>query len=193
MTPAEWQPAEGVVVVDVAARRLRGHPKGLLHGKGAESRCSVESSSGATGHGFVQGNGMWNGDGDIGEVFGRQRRLRTPGYPALLGRWGAGTGAGAMAILWTAAMFLESDLDGGGGWIGVAGWVANNNVAWLSARPDAGSGEVAAGERWQCCVPWCAKFVASLFYSAGRSDCSSAVVAMINLPARSFLVVLYVV
>jgi len=47
-------------------------------------------------------------------------------------------------------------------------------------------------ERWQCCVPWCAKFVASLFYSAGRSDCSSAVVAMINLPARSFLVVLYV-
>jgi hypothetical protein len=113
MTPAEWQPAEGVVVVDVAARRLRGHPKGLLHGKGADSRCSVESSSGATRHGFVQGNGMWNGDGDIGEVFGRQRRLRTPGYPALLGRWGAGTGAGAMAILWTAAMFLESDLDGG--------------------------------------------------------------------------------
>jgi len=122
MTPAEWQPAEGVVVVDVAARRLRGHPKGLLHGNGADSRCLVGSSSGATRHGFVQGNGMWNGDGDIGEVFGRQRRLRTPGSPALLGRWGAGTGAGAMAILWTAAMFLESDLDGRGDGIGVAGW-----------------------------------------------------------------------
>lgn len=87
MTPAEWQPAEGVVVVDVAARRLRGHPRALLHGNGDESESSVgTSSSGATRHGFVQGNGMWNGD--IGEVFGRQRRLRTPGYPALLGRWG---------------------------------------------------------------------------------------------------------
>jgi hypothetical protein len=80
----------------------------------------------------------------------------------------------------------------GGGWgLGGAGWVANNNVAWLCARPEAGSGAVAAGERWRLLsVPWCAKFVASRFYSAGRSDCSSAVVAMINLPARSFLVVL---
>jgi hypothetical protein len=56
------------------------------------------------------------------------------------------------------AMFLESDLEGGGS-VGVA----NNNVAWLSARPDAGSGVVGVGERWQCCVPWCAKFVAVCF------------------------------
>lgn len=69
---------------------------------------------------------------------------------------GAGAGAGAMAmamaILWIAAMFLKSDLDGGkdGDWGGPVG-VANNNVAWLCAKPEAGSGAVAAGERWRCC------------------------------------------
>lgn len=35
MTPAEWRCGEmGVVLVDVVARRLRGQPRGLLHGNG---------------------------------------------------------------------------------------------------------------------------------------------------------------
>ena len=41
------------------------------------------------------------------------------------------------------AMFLEPDLDGGRIGLGSPVGVANNNVAWLSARPDAGSGAVA--------------------------------------------------
>jgi hypothetical protein len=104
---------------------------------------------------------------------------------------GAGAGAMAMAILWTAAMFLEPDLDGGedGDWGGrLVSPITMSRGCALSPKRDRVLSllESAGGA-----VSWCAKFVASRFYSAGRSGCSSAVVAMINLPARSFLVVLY--
>lgn len=46
----------------------------------------------------------------------------------------------------------EIRLGWGGGWgLGGPVGVANNNVAWLCAKPEAGSGAVAAGERWRCC------------------------------------------
>jgi hypothetical protein len=114
MTPAEWQPAEGVVVVDVVARRLRGHPRGLLHGNSDDGERSVGSSgsSGATRRCFVQRNGMWNGWKYRRSIW-KAATLRTPGYPALLGRCGAGAGAMATAI-------DSDDVPGirpeGGGW-----------------------------------------------------------------------------
>jgi hypothetical protein len=47
MTPAEWQAGEGVVVVDIVARRLRGHPRGLLHGNGEDDGEQIVGGSNA--------------------------------------------------------------------------------------------------------------------------------------------------
>jgi hypothetical protein len=41
MTPAEWRAEEGVVVVDVVARRLRGNQRALLHGNDDVGEWSV--------------------------------------------------------------------------------------------------------------------------------------------------------
>jgi hypothetical protein len=41
MTPAEWRAEEGVVVVDVVARRLRGNQGALLHGNDDVGEWSV--------------------------------------------------------------------------------------------------------------------------------------------------------
>ncbi len=63
MTPAEWQSVEGVVLVVVVARRLRGQLRGLLHGNGDDGERSVGSSNNTTpqeGEAFCtkeQGNG----------------------------------------------------------------------------------------------------------------------------------------
>jgi hypothetical protein len=48
MTPAEWRVGEGVAVVDVVARRLRGHPRGLLHGNGDDGEQIVGGSNAET-------------------------------------------------------------------------------------------------------------------------------------------------
>jgi len=56
MTPAEWQSVEGVVLVVVVARRLRGQLRGLLHGNSDDGERSVGSNNTAPqeGEAFVQ-------------------------------------------------------------------------------------------------------------------------------------------
>jgi hypothetical protein len=65
LTPAEWRAGEGVVVMDIVARRLRGHPRALLHGNGEVGErsagrlvgCGPQRRNGAVAVGFVQRNG----------------------------------------------------------------------------------------------------------------------------------------
>ncbi len=48
MTPAEWRSVEGVVLVVVVARRLRGQLKGLLHGNVDDGEQAIDWERNAT-------------------------------------------------------------------------------------------------------------------------------------------------
>ncbi|KAE9379760.1 hypothetical protein N431DRAFT_460990 [Stipitochalara longipes BDJ] len=115
---------EGVVLVGVVARRLRGHQRGLLHGNSDDGERSVGGSNATQQHNevFVQSKERSNG------ISAKKLEGSDASHFLVIPLVDAGAGERWREEQRRRCSWLRIRPDGG---IGEAGWAANNNVTRL--------------------------------------------------------------